>query len=191
MKPEQVYAPGMIGLAVLGIIANGAAVWRTKKGTSLNEKMVSWHLLEDTLGWVALLLGSIAMMIWDVPILDPLLSILISLFILWNVGRNLRKVCQVFLQASPAGFDLTAFEQQVHALPQVLTSHHTHTWTLDGESHVFSMHLVLKQGATRDQIVATKQHIYNLLQHQNFAHITIEAELQGEPCAGAAPGTSC
>jgi cation diffusion facilitator family transporter len=97
-SPEAVNAPGMMGLAVLGILANGAAVWRVKKGSSLTEKVVSWHLIEDTLGWIAVLIGAGVMMVWDVPILDPILSIGISLFVLWNVGRNLAKVMKVFLQ---------------------------------------------------------------------------------------------
>ncbi|MCB1132859.1 MAG: cation transporter, partial [Verrucomicrobiae bacterium] len=81
--PEPVNAPGMIGLAVVGILFNGAAVLRVKKGASLTEKIAGWHLLEDTLGWVAVLAGAVVMMVWELPVIDPLLSIGISLFVLW------------------------------------------------------------------------------------------------------------
>ena len=91
ISPEPVNAPGMMVLAVIGILVNGAAVLRVRKGTSLSEKVVSWHLLEDTLGWGAVLIGAGIMAIWDLPIIDPILSIGISLFVLWNVGRNLSK----------------------------------------------------------------------------------------------------
>jgi len=65
----------MMVLAVIGVLVNGAAVLKLRGDTSLNESVVSWHLLEDVLGWMAVLLGSVAMTIWGVPILDPLLSI--------------------------------------------------------------------------------------------------------------------
>ena len=101
-----------MALAVLGIIVNGLAVLRVRSGTSLTEKVVSWHLLEDVLGWVAVLIGAAAMAIWDLPIIDPILSIGISLFILWNVARNLKQVIMVFLQTAPAGFDVNQFESR-------------------------------------------------------------------------------
>ena len=73
----------MVGLAILGVIVNGIAVWRMRQGgKSLNEEMISWHLLEDVLGWVAVLLGGIVMYFFEVPWIDPLLSILIMVFIL-------------------------------------------------------------------------------------------------------------
>lgn len=89
--PQEVRVPGMLVLAILGIAFNGAAVLRMKGGSSLTEKLVSWHLIEDTLGWFAVLVGAGIMMIWNVPIVDPILSIGISLIVLWNVGRNLKK----------------------------------------------------------------------------------------------------
>lgn len=180
--PQPVKVPGMVALAVVGIAFNGFAAWRLHGGHSMNEKLVSWHLLEDTLGWVAVLVGSLLMLVWDLPIIDPLLSLLIALFILWNVFKNLRKVLLVFLQSSPAEFDLEAFQQQLDAIPGVIENHHTHTWTLDGQRHVFSTHLVLDPASTREEIVAIKRQVYELLQDQTFVHITIEAELEGEQC---------
>ena len=180
--PQEVYAPGMILIAVLGVCANGAAVLKTRHGTSLNERMVSWHLFEDVLGWAAVLIGAIVMSIWDVPILDPLLSLAIAAFVLWNVVRTLRKVGAVFLQHAPAGFDVKEFEQRLHALPQVVSSHHTHTWTIDGEHHVLSLHVVLEEGATREEVVEVKRAIRVDLIGEDFEHVTVDVEIAGEEC---------
>ena len=87
-NPEETNAQGMLYLAILGVVVNGAAVFKLRKGKSLNEKVVSLHLLEDVLGWVAVLIGSIVMIYFDLPFVDPLLSILISIFVLYNVYRN-------------------------------------------------------------------------------------------------------
>jgi len=71
LNPIESNAQGMFVLAVVGVLVNGAAVVRLKKGDSLNEKVVSLHLLEDVLGWVAVLIGSIVMMFVDVPVWIP------------------------------------------------------------------------------------------------------------------------
>jgi cobalt-zinc-cadmium efflux system protein len=188
-SPKPVLAPGVIGLAIVGVLFNGAAAWRLSGGHSLNEQMARWHLLEDTFGWMAVLAGGVAMTVWNLPILDPLLALLIAAIVLWNVFRNLRKVAHIFLQGAPHGFDVAAFEQQLAALPLVTGSHHTHTWTLDGERHVFSTHLVMSADATREEIVVVKRRVHELLREHHFEHITVEVELVGERCA--ADGHAC
>ena len=170
-------------MAVAGIAFNGFAAWRMSGGKSLLEKVVSWHLLEDTLGWGAVLIGGIAMLIANVPWIDPALSLLIGLFVLWNVFRNLRKVLYIFLQATPSNFDLEAFTRELMELPSFVGVHHTHTWTLDGDAHVLSTHIVLRSDSTREDIVAAKRQVHELLRNQHFEHITVEVELAGEQCA--------
>ena len=180
--PEAVNAPGMLGMAVLGIVFNGVAVWKLSGGHSMNEKIARWHLFEDVLGWITVLIGAGIMMIVDLPIIDPLLSIMLSLFILWNVIRNLKVSFGYFLQQVPASFDSEEFTEKLHGLEGVLSSHHTHCWTLEGEHHVFSTHLVMESSTSRDAIYQTKLRILELLGDEEFEHITIEVELEGERC---------
>ena len=183
--PEPVHATGMIALAVLGVLFNGAAVLRVRRGSSLTERVVSWHLLEDMLGWVAVLVGAVAMAVWDLPIIDPLLSIGISLFILWNVVRNLRHFFDVFLQRTPPSFDVDAFERDMLRIPQVTGVHHVHSWSIDGEKHVMTTHLVMRPSATRADIVAAKQQVRELLDRGAFEHVTVDVELEGEDCVAS------
>lgn len=181
-SPEAVNAPGMMVLAVIGVAFNGMAVLKVRRGSSLTEQVVSWHLLEDTLGWIAVLIGAAIMTVWDIPVIDPILSIGISLFVLWNVVRNLGKVFNVFIQKVPQAFDVEAFEQSVLAHPKILSMHHTHSWTVDGEIHVLTTHLVMSSKASRDEMVAAKAHVRQLLDPSAFAHLTVEVELDGELC---------
>lgn len=183
--PEPVNAAGMMGLAVLGVLFNGAAVLRVRKGSSLTERVVSWHLLEDLLGWVAVLVGAAVMAVWDLPVIDPLLSIGISLFILWNVVRNLRQFFDVFLQRTPPTFDLDAFEREVLRIPQVTGLHHVHSWSIDGEKHVMTTHLVMRAAASRADVVAAKQRVRQLLDRRSFEHVTVDIELEGEDCVAS------
>ncbi|MEX2578776.1 MAG: cation diffusion facilitator family transporter [Verrucomicrobiales bacterium] len=179
-SPEPVEATGMMALAVVGILLNGAAVLRVRRGSSLTEKIVSWHLVEDTLGWVAVLIGAAIMAVWDLPIIDPLLSIGISVVILWNVARNLKQVFLVFLQASPEGFDPAAFEKNAAVISGVASLHHIHSWSIDGEHHVLSAHVVLADAEADPSRV--KEAIRNLLPPGEFEHVTIEIEQADETC---------
>ena len=104
--PQHSYAPGMVLFALMGIAVNGAAVLRLKGSTGINAKMVTWHLLEDVLGWAAVLAVSLILLIRDIPFLDPLLSCLITAYVLFNVLKNLGKTFGVFMQGVPEGVDL-------------------------------------------------------------------------------------
>jgi cobalt-zinc-cadmium efflux system protein len=181
-SPQWVWAPGVVMLAVVGVLFNGLAAWRLSHGHSLNEQVARWHLLEDTFGWSAVLIGGVVMSIVDLPIIDPLLALLIAAVVLWNVGKNLQKVAHIFLQGAPYGFDPAAFEQQLATVPQVVGCHHTNTWTLDGERHVFSTHLVLASDVTREDIVVIKSRVHEMLREHHFEHITLDVELAGEKC---------
>lgn len=100
-NPVMPMAEGMALLAVFGVIVNGYAAFKLSHGKSLNERVLNWHLLEDVLGWVAVLIVSIILIFVDWPILDPLLSIGFTLFILVNVLRHLGSTVKLFVQASP------------------------------------------------------------------------------------------
>ena len=118
-NPTEVYSPGVMGLAVVGIAVNGAAFLQLKGGTSINERVAGWHQLEDTLGWVAVLLGGVFMYFGGPFLIDPLLFIGISLFVLWNVIKNPGQVMRVFLQRAPASFDVETFQRKAGELLSV------------------------------------------------------------------------
>jgi cobalt-zinc-cadmium efflux system protein len=87
-NPELVNAFGMIGIAIIGIIFNSAGFFLLKKGQSLNEKVLSWHLLEDVLGWVSILFGGVIIYFWKFYLLDPILTVGLTAFILYNVKKS-------------------------------------------------------------------------------------------------------
>ena len=112
--PQPTNAQGMLFLSLVGIAANGLAAVRAGKGKNLNSRIIYWHLLEDALGWAAVLVVSIILLFRDIPILDPILSIVITGFILFNVVRNLRQTITLFLQGVPSGIDVKKIENAVH-----------------------------------------------------------------------------
>jgi cobalt-zinc-cadmium efflux system protein len=181
-NPELSNAKGMILFALIGIAVNGYAAYRLEGGKSLNEKVVKWHLLEDVLGWAAILIAAIILLFKDIPYIDPVLSILITAYILFNVGKRLKETLHIFLQGVPVGVDVNKIEEQLRELVNVESLHHTHIWSLDGEHHVFSTHLKLRNIEKFDQIMDVKQEAKDILEQYDFEHYTIETELSEENC---------
>jgi cobalt-zinc-cadmium efflux system protein len=182
INPQPTHVPGMILFALGGILINGLAVLRLRGGQSLNTQVVAWHLLEDVLGWVAVLIMSLILLFWDVYILDPIFSILITLYVMWNVFRNLRRTSALFLQAVPENYDVEALEQNLVAMENVTSVHHTHLWSLDGEHHVLTAHIVVDPCTTRDQVMSLKREINELAAGMHLAHTTLEIEYEDEDC---------
>lgn len=180
LQPEATNAPGMILLALGGIAVNGAAVWRLKGGSSMNAKVVMWHLLEDVLGWVAVLIVGITLLFVDLYILDSVLSLLITLYIFYNVLGHLKKTAELFLQAAPEGVDLSHLAQRLRNINAVEDCHHTHLWSLDGNQHVLSTHLVVNQSTDQNEIREIKQRAREELDGLHLTHITIEIEYPGD-----------
>lgn len=182
LAPQHSNAGGMMALAILGILANGAAVLRLRGGRNLNSQVIAWHLLEDVLGWVAVLVVSISLLFADIHILDPILSILITAYVLYNVLRHLRRTMAVFLQAAPDDVDVHAIEHRLREIPNVVSTHHTHAWSLDGEHHVLTTHIVVPAGASKQEIVQVKREALSLMEAIDLEHTTIEVEYEDENC---------
>lgn len=173
ITPQPVHPEGMLALAVLGVLINGVAVWKTSKGVGINERAVSLHMLEDVLGWVAVLLVSLIMMWRPFPILDPLLSISISLFVLWNVFRNLRQVVWVLLQAVPVEISSQEIKSSLEQMDGVVSVHDLHIWSQDSIHHVASLHVVIADSQQAEEL---KRRIRELLSTHSINHVTVEIE---------------
>jgi len=180
--PETTSAKGMLILAVFGIIINGIAVFKLKKGTSLNEKVVYLHLLEDVLGWVAILITSIVMIFTKLSILDPVLSVLITSYVLFNVLKNLKSGFLIFLQAIPTEIETKKIETQIKNLPKVRGVHDLHIWTMDGKYNVLTIHIVLKSIADFNEIKTIKHKAKAILKELNIQHATVEIDMEDENC---------
>ncbi len=183
LEPEPTQPLGMIGFALLGIVVNGVAVLRLKGEESQNAKVVGWHLMEDVIGWVLVLVGGILLLFFDLPFIDPLLAIVLSVYVLYNVLKNLKETLGLFLQRVPKNIDLDHIKSELCNCGSVSSAHDTRIWSLDGERHVLSTHLVIAEDATKEDILRIKREckeaLYNIAK---LSHITIEIEYPSEAC---------
>ncbi|MFM6928977.1 MAG: cation diffusion facilitator family transporter, partial [Bdellovibrio sp.] len=155
---------------------------RVSKGTSLNEKMLMWHMIEDVLGWVMVLFGALIMKFFDIPQIDAGMAIALSVWILFNVFRNLREAMKVFLMASPSGASVEEVSAEIKKVDKVVGVHHAHLWSLDGENHVFTAHVVLDASANPSDMHKVKEQVKALVKNFGIIEATIETELSDVTC---------
>lgn len=171
-NPVDINYNGMIIFAIIGVILNFTAALVTREGDSINQKSVNLHMLEDVLGWVVVLIGAIIMNFTDIKILDPIMSILVALFILYNSLKNLKKVLDIFLVKTPDNIDIEHLKKHLLEIEGVDDIHHIHVWSIDGYKNYATMHIVTKS----DNIVDIKKKIREELEEHNICHAILETE---------------
>ncbi|MBR4890714.1 MAG: cation transporter [Clostridia bacterium] len=167
----------MIIFAIIGTIVNLFAAIITKDGDSLNQKAVNLHMLEDVLGWIVVLVGALVMRFTDFAVLDPILSIFVSVFILINAVKNFIKIESVFLEKTPVGISIQKLKEHILEIDGVLDVHHIHVWSMDGYNNYATMHIV-----TNEENHEMKEKIRNELKEHNIGHVTLELETSEEHC---------
>lgn len=177
--PPKIDYGGMILFAVIGLGVNAAAVWFTRGGDSLNQRAINLHMLEDVLGWAVVLAGALVMRWRDIPWIDPLLSIAVAGFILVHALRNLKEAADVLLEKVPHGVDVTALREHLCELEGVMDVHHLHIWSLDGQHHCATAHIV-----TGGDLRKIKEAVREELREHGIGHAVLELEAEGEPCSG-------
>ncbi|MFP3356261.1 cation diffusion facilitator family transporter [Planococcus maritimus] len=174
-NPEHSNAQGMVWFAIAGVLLNGFAAYRLHKGKSVNEGVLTWHLLEDVLGWVAVLIVGIVLLFKDIHILDPILSIAIALFILFNVFRNLSKTMKILLEGVPQDINLDEVHSRIEKIPGVLSVKDLHIWSIDGEEHAMNVCLSVT-GENLAESTAIKEKVRSTISDLHIIHSTIEMD---------------
>jgi cobalt-zinc-cadmium efflux system protein len=180
--PQPVHYGGMAVVAVLGVVVNALAVLRLRGGRKLNQRVVALHLLEDVLGWLAVLIGSAVMALVEVPILDPILSIAITGYVLSRVVPRLRSASRVFLQYAPEDADLERIAGALRSEADVADVHHLHLWSLDGHYTIFSGHVVVDGRFEWPEIESLKRRLRKRLEALGVEHATLELEPSERAC---------
>lgn len=181
--PEEVHAGGMLGLAIAGILFNGLAMLRLKNDHgSLNQKAVMLHMLEDVLGWIAVLVGSIIIYYTRWFWIDPVMSIIIAVFILTNASKNIFSVFRIFLQSVPTAVNEEEITNRLTAIAHVTGVHDIHIWSMDGNYNVMTVHIVVDKEAEHETLTNIKSEAVKILREQNIQHPTVQIEFQSGIC---------
>ena len=171
--PQAVNDEGILWLGIIAISVNVIASLVVRKGKTKNESILSLHFLEDTLGWVAVILMAIVLRFTDWYILDPLLSLVISIFILSKAIPRFWSTLKIFLDAVPEGVDIKQVKSDLEQLDHVASINQLNLWTMDGLEKNAIVHVCLKE---IEQMEVCKESIRTLLKNYGFQNITIEVD---------------
>ena len=181
---DRIYHPviinydGMMAFAVIGMLINLGAAFVTHGGSSLNQKAINLHMLEDVLGWVVVLVGAVVMKLTDISIIDPLMSIGVALFILINATRMLIQAIDLFMEKVPDEIDTEEIKEHLMNIHGVDDVHHLHIWSLDGQRNYATVHVA----TVYDDYREVKQMVKKEMAKHGITHVTIEIELDDEVC---------
>ena len=173
LNPQPVNDEGILWLGIIAITINVLASLVVGKGKTKNESILSLHFLEDTLGWLAVILMAIVLRFTDWYILDPLLSLVISFFILSKALPRFWSTLKIFLDAVPEGIDIKQVKSGLEQLDNVASLNQLNLWTMDGLEKNAIIHLCLEDW---EQMTETKNQVRQLLEERGVQNITIEVD---------------
>ncbi|WP_298200226.1 cation diffusion facilitator family transporter [Desulfosporosinus sp.] len=177
-SPESINGTLMIAVALIGLIANFVSVYLLQKDSheNLNIKSSYLHLLSDTVSSVGVLAGGIAIKIWGIVWIDPLITVLISLYISKETWQVIKKTVDILMQSSPA-LDYKAIKRDIEGIDKVNNIHHVHSWMGNEKTIYFEAHIDME-----DMLLSEAESIYDniehyLKEHYDINHITLQPEV--------------
>lgn len=177
-SPESIDGMLMIIVALIGLIANLVSVFLLEKDShsSLNIKSSYLHLLGDTVSSVGVLFGGIAIKLWSVVWIDPLITILISAYITVETWKVLKKTINILMQSS-ADLDYEAIKKEVDMIDKVKNIHHVHSWMTNEKTIYFEAHIEMDDMQLSEAGQIYDKIEYLLKEEHGISHITLQAEV--------------
>jgi cobalt-zinc-cadmium efflux system protein len=178
IAPGPVKSPVMILMAVIGIGVNGAAVLILNRHRhSLNIRAAMWHLLDDLLGFGAVLIGGLAIRFTGWLVIDPLLSIAVGGLVLYGAWRVFREASGILIDSTPQDLDFETVRGFIRGFsPLIQDIHDLHIWTMGEDERALMAHLVVKDGALSSFQPLLSSLNRALSERFNITHITLELE---------------
>lgn len=176
-EPAEVQSGWMIIMAAFGLIVHGLATFVTHGEGSLNQRAVNLHMLEDTLGWIVVLVGAVIIRLTGASFIDPLMSIGVAIFILVMALKNFRSILDLFLEKTPNDVSVKKIVEAAEKVQGVISVHHVHVRSIDGVNNLATLHVVVKKYDSK-----IKKEVKDALLKCKVKHVTIDMELEGEDC---------
>lgn len=178
-EPQEVEGFTMLFVASIGLIANLIGVWLLKdfSAKNLNIKAAYLHLIGDTLSSIAVIIGGVFIWLYQVYWLDPLITALISVYIIRETWHIVTDTYNILMQAAPANIDIQQISENVKALQGVSNMHHIHLWCLTDQDIHLEAHIELEN----NMLVSDAQQIQSAIEHLlkskfGISHITLQLE---------------
>ncbi|MCU7958816.1 MAG: cation diffusion facilitator family transporter [gamma proteobacterium symbiont of Bathyaustriella thionipta] len=185
--PHPISGVLMSAVATIGLVANILGTWLLHRGSkqNMNLKAAYLHLLSDAISSVGVILGGLAIAFWNVHWIDPVLTILIGLYVLKESLHILWRSLGIFMLATPQGLSLTEVREAVLSVLDVKGTHHIHLWEVAEQDIHFEAHIEVADQPLHD--TETIRHAIEKILHDQFeiTHVTLQIEPIGGKCSTA------
>lgn len=145
LRPQRVHELTMVVVAALGLVVNVSIMWglRSDRGHDINIRSAWAHMLGDAVGSLGILAGAIAIRYTGWQRIDPLLSALIGLLIIWTAWDIIKESLNILLEGLPRGLHLQEVIRAMRGIPGVIDIHDLHIWSLGSSTHALSCHVLI------------------------------------------------
>lgn len=184
IHPEVVDPLWMFWLGLLGLVANGISVMILYGGRkhNINMKAAYLHLLGDAMTSLAVVAGAIAIHAMGWFWVDPLITLLISFYLMFHTCTILRESVEILMQMSPAGLDTSGVAETITAVEGVHSIHHIHIWKLNDTKIHFEGHVVLPADAWVSETAEVHHKVQKVLREKyDLSHVTLQFEFRNKP----------
>ena len=175
LNPTEIEYGKMLIFAVIGVIVNSVAAFVTRGKDTANQRAVNLHMLEDVLGWICVLISAVVIHFSDFYVLDPIMSIAVSIFIILRSFGNLKEIFSVFLAKVPKGISVSEIKKHLMQTNGIKDVHHIHIWEHGSGTILATMHIVTDEDASK-----IKKNVREELLSHGINHVTLEIEKTGE-----------
>jgi len=182
IHPEPIKGKVMLIIAVFGLLANliSVVILHHDKNHNLNVRAAYLHLLGDTLSSVAVILGGVAIWIWNIYWIDPIITVLVGIYIIYHTWSIVRQTLNILMQASPEGLDIRELKREVESFNEVENMHHLHVWKLDDEHIHLEAHINIKENLPVSEVQAVRLQIEEMMwEKYGISHITLQTDYKG------------
>lgn len=160
---ESPDATGMVLIAILGIIFKGGSLIKLHRGKTFNEKAISIHMFGDVFEWIALLIISVVLLFVNIPILDPIASILVSIWVIYNLAKTFMASAKILLQSSPLDIDVNSLKEDLLSVEGIESLEEFHIWSIDGIDNVLTSKIrINSNNADLDSLSSIKDDLDNV-----------------------------
>lgn len=181
IKPLSVNYDAMIIFGIFGLLINLYATIKIIRSKD-KDKKINTHMIEDTVIWLFILTGSICIKMFDLVIIDPILSLLIAVYILYQVYKYMKNIYNIFMEKVPKNVKIDEIKKDIESNENIDNVHHIHIWSMDGVNNYMTAHIHLNKILNEEEIIKTKNDVKNKLKEDKINHITLEVEYFNEKC---------
>ncbi len=181
IKPLSVNYDAMIIFGIFGLLINLYATIKIMRSKD-KDKKINTHMIEDTVIWLFILTGSICIKVFDLVIIDPILSLLIAVYILYQVYKYMKNIYNIFMEKVPKNVKIDEIKKDIESNENIDNVHHIHIWSMDGVNNYMTAHIHLNKILNEEEIINTKNDVKNKLKEDKINHITLEVEYFNEKC---------